>query len=109
MKRLLALTTIFGFLLAIPASHLIGLPKGHVPAHKVQVCHDGGPVEVITVSKNALNAHLRHGDCQLPACDFNNVFQTGDSCEIAGGAECTLSNSRDDAGGITPGCPAGKF
>ena len=111
MKQFVSLVTVLSFLLIIPGSNLIGVPKGHVPVGKVQVCHDGDPVETITVSENALDAHLRHGDCQLPACDFNNVFHTGESCTIEGATDgrCALANARDDAGGQTPGCPAGRF
>ncbi len=61
MKRALVFSIIGAFLLALPASQL-AWGKAHVPANKVQVCHKG---KVITVSKNALSAHERHGDCQL--------------------------------------------
>ena len=58
-------------------------PTWAAPEPKVQICHlgDEGP-KVINVSQNATNAHLGHGDCQLPACDLNgfDVFQTGDEC-----------------------------
>ena len=110
MKRLLGLLTLAAFLLAVPASQLMGsqapVPtiKAHVPLNKVQVCHKG---EVITISKNALGAHLgRHGDCQLPACDFNNVFFTEQACagvDGDGDDKCDLPNPRDGAAG-TPGC-----
>ena len=96
MKRLLGLLTVTAFLLAIPVSHFV-LGKGHVPLNKVQVCHKG---ETITVSKNALNAHINHGDCQLPACDFANVFNTGDPCD------CDDLAPPDSACGETPACPA---
>ena len=108
VKKTLAVLAVAASLLAIPASHLIGGPKGHVPLHKAQVCHKG---KVITVSVNALPAHQgRHGDCQLPACDFNNVFHTGEACDSNNpGGECTLPNPRDGADGVTPGCPVGRF
>lgn len=82
--------------------------KAHVPLKKVQVCHKG---EVITVSQNALDAHLmRHDDCQLPACDFANIFSTGDTCTVSNpGAQCDVPNPREDAGGLTPACPEGTF
>ena len=91
----------------VTAGHSL-LLKGHVPLGKAQVCHKG---EVITVSENALPAHLdEHGDCQLPACDFNNVFHTGEVCESNNpGGQCLLQNPRDDASGVTPGCPPGRF
>ena len=109
MKRLLALFTVAAFLVAVPASHLIW-SKAHVPVKKVQVCHKG---KVITVSKNALNAHQKHGDCQLPACDFTaaNIFQTGQDCSGVGPADsqgrCTGLATRTDACGQTAACPAG--
>ena len=79
--------------------------KGHVSVKKTQVCHDGDPVEVITVSINALQAHLRHGDCRLPTCDFANAFATEDSCAISNpGGNCNVANPRADACGSTPGC-----
>lgn len=90
--------------------------KGHVPLKKVQVCHVEEGFDItstngvaITVSENALAAHLAHGDCQLPACDFNNVFHTGDLCNRQPSDECPLSLPRNDAGGATPGCPPGTF
>ena len=107
MKRLLTLFIVAAFLLAIPVSHFV-LGKGHVPSNKVQVCHKG---EVITVSKNALNTHVNHGDCQLPACDFNNVFHTGDDCSDVGTADsqgrCNGLKPRN--GATTPACPSGTF
>ena len=96
MKRLFVLFTVAAFLLAIPLSHVL-LGKGHVPSNKDQVCHKG---KVITVSQSALAAHQAHGDCLLPACDFANVFHTGDPCD------CNNLAPRDDAAGKTPGCPA---
>ncbi len=127
MQRTLAVLFVSVALLAIPASHVLGgkahvppsnayvplarvhvpLFKAHVPLGKVQVCHKG---QTITVSENALPAHHRHDDCQLPACDFNNVFQTGDACTSNNaGGECTGLATRDDAGGITDACPVGTF
>ncbi len=106
MKRLIVSCTVLAFLIGIPASHYVW-GKGHVPVHKVQVCHKG---EVVTVSQNALDAHLDHGDCQLPICDFANVFHTGESCDSNNaGGKCVLPNPRDSAEGITPGCPVGTF
>lgn len=104
MKRLIISFTVLAFLIGIPASHYV-LGKGHVPLHKVQVCHKG---ETITVSADALKGHLDHGDCQLPACDFANVFHTGDACDSNNpGGQCSVPNARNDACGRTPGCPAG--
>lgn len=109
MKRSLAILAVSASLLAIPASHLIGGSKGHVPLGKMQSCHKGN---VITVSENALGGHLTHGDCQLPVCDFNNIFHTGDSCSAISDTD---SDGRCDAGlnpragATTPGCPAGRF
>jgi len=106
MKRVLTLSIVAAFILALPMAHSVW-GKAHVPTKKVQVCHEG---ETNTVSKNALGAHLNHGDCQLPACDFNNIFRTGVSCPSAdvdpADDKCDLPNPRDEASG-TPGCPAG--
>jgi len=96
MKRVIVLSVLAMLLLAIPAL-LWG--KGHVPNHKSQLCHSG---EVIEVGSPAAAAHSGHGDMELPACDFANVFHKGESC---GGPLAP----RDDAGGVTPGCPEGRF
>ena len=110
LKFAFPILAVAALIVALPASESVE-GKGHVPLNKVQVCHDGDfGGEVITVSKNALDAHLNHGDCQLPACDFNNVFHTGETCDANNaGGRCTLANPRDGADGITPGCPAGTF
>ncbi len=108
MKRLVLASAVAGFLVAIPVSDVVW-GKAHVPLGKVQVCHKG---EVITVSQNALGAHQGHSDCQLPACDFNNVFFTGDACgftDTDADGRCDGLNPRADAGGVTPACPAGTF
>jgi hypothetical protein len=83
--------------------------KGHVPTHKVQACHKG---TTITIGEDALAGHQGHGDGQLPACDFNNVFHTGDACPAdtngdgrVEGAE--LPNPRADA--ETPSCVGNVF
>ena len=86
--------------------------KAHVPVNQVQVCHKGRTA--INTDAPALPAHLRHGDFQLPACDFGNVFPVGADCSFVsdidnnGFADAGL-NPRIDAGGITPACPAGTF
>lgn len=81
--------------------------KGHVPAHKVQVCHRG---ETNTVSANALQTHLNHGDGQLPACDFANIFHTGDPCNAAVvNGKAVLNNTPNRADGLTPACPGGVY
>lgn len=119
MRRLLGLgfLSFAVLLLAIPAQQPLvadgaeeTLAPGHVPLDKVQLCHKGDS-QVITVSENALSTHLRHGDCQLPACDFNNVYHTEDSCDVVAGAEsrCVLPNPRDPADGVTSNCPVGRF
>lgn len=109
MKRFLGFSLAGAFLLAIPASHLLW-GKAHVRLGKVQVCHKG---EVISVRDAALAAHHRHGDCQLPACDFNpdNIFQVGDACDSnnAGGDCSGLAEPRIDAGGLTDACPPDTF
>lgn len=107
MKRVLGLLVVAIAIAAIPASHALW-GKAHVPIGKVQVCHKGA---TITVGQSALGGHVGHGDCQLPACDFANVFHTGDPCSTSGatGGKCALPNPRNDAGGVTPACAAGTF
>lgn len=82
-KLWVLLFIVVAFLLAFGASHFIWEKSHAAPKPKVQICHlgDEGP-KVIDVSANALDAHLGHGDCQLPACDVgcDDVFQTGDEC-----------------------------
>ena len=107
MKRLLVSLAVIGSLAAIPVSNVLW-GKGHVPNGKVQVCHDG---VTRNVGKGSLTNHLSHGDCQLPACDFNNVFMTGEACPFKNtgkntGRKCKFHN-RDEAS--TPACPAGTF
>ena len=90
------------------------LGKGHVPAGQVQVSHKGRVA--MNVDAPSLNAHLGHGDLQLPACDFNNVFHAGDdtsnvvSSDFSGVlyADGTFK-ARRSAEGITPACPPGTF
>ena len=88
--------------------------KAHVPAGQVQVSHKGSTVRNLPAS--ALDGHLRHGDIQLPACDFNNVFQEGDDVSNVVSSDATgVTYSsigfvpRADAGGITSACPPGTF
>ncbi len=82
-------------LVGVAVTHF-ALGKAHVPLHKTQFCHNG---EVIEVGSAAGAAHLAHGDCELPACDFANIFHKGEACD------CDL-DPRDEAAG-TPGCPPG--
>lgn len=109
MKRAIVLSILFvGALgVAFSVSQFVW-GKAHVPVHKAQVCHNG---EVLTVGASAVNGHLGHGDCRLPACDFNNVFHTGEDCSSVGPADsqgrCANLSPRDDACGKTAGCPAG--
>ena len=108
MKRGMVLAVVAAFVLAVPVAQFVW-GKAHVPTKKVQVCHKG---KTITVSQNALTAHVRHGDCQLPACDFNNVFFTGDTCDFdrdPAGLCAGLPNARDSAEGIKDACPLGTF
>lgn len=99
MKRVVLAIAVAGLL--VPAAQLV-FGKGHVPGHKVQVCHRG---RTITVGSPALGDHLGHGDYQLPACDFANTFMTGDICP----ANAAGLNPRNSAEGITPACPPGTF
>ena len=108
MTRGLCLLILAAVVLSIPLSHLV-VGKAHVRIGMVQVCHKG---EVITISEKALRSHLAHGDCQLPACDFNNVFQTEDPCsgvDADGDLRCDLDLPRDSAEGLTEACPEGSF
>lgn len=89
MKRFLALTAIAALCLAIPVSQL-AFAKGHVPANKTQVCHNGSTLVVGTA---AAAGHVAHGDCTLPANDPNNVFFKGDPCpnvDADGDTACDL-------------------
>ena len=84
MKRFLVALAVVASLSAIPVSN--ALVKGHVPAHKDQVCHRGS---TLTVGLGAADRHVAsHGDCLLPTTLFNtatetNVFHTGDACDAA--------------------------
>ncbi len=113
-RRKLLYSLILVALLTILVSG-IALAKAHVPANKVQVSHKG---TARIVSASALASHLSHGDFQLPACDFNNVFadgaDTSDLSDTNGNGifdkrDAGFNNPRKDAGGITPACPPGTF
>ena len=75
MKKFLVLFAVVASLAAIPVSNV--LVKGHVPAHKEQVCHRG---EVITVGTRAVRAHLRHSDAFIDKNDFSTICFTGNAC-----------------------------
>ena len=86
-----------------------------VTGEDVQVAHRG---IVKQLPAGALSGHLAHGDFQLPACDFNNVFPEGDDTSalsddngngIFDKKDTGFNNPRRDAGGITPACPVGTF
>jgi hypothetical protein len=90
------------------------LGKGHVPAGQVQVSHKGRVA--MNVDAPALKAHLGHGDLQLPACDFNNVFHAGDDTSNVVSSDWSgvlyadgTFVPRRSAEGITPACPPGTF
>ena len=108
MKRILLLVLLLSGGLALLVGQTASA-KGHVPTHKVQACHKG---TTITVGEDALAGHQAHGDGQLPACDFNNIFHTGDACPADAdgngrveGSE--LPNPRSDA--ETPNCVGNVF
>ena len=63
-------------LIALPVSNLVW-GKGHVPAHKEQVCHQG---KVIEVGTSALADHLSHGDLFIDKATQRPPFFKGDSC-----------------------------
>ena len=80
MRKVIMLSALGLLLLALGMLHSVRTPllsKGHVPFNKAQVCHNG---EAMLVNQKGLSGHLSHGDCQLPACDNNNVFLVGDDC-----------------------------
>ena len=80
IKKLVALSFVAVILLAIPASHQMW-GKGHVPAHKEQVCHKG---TVITVGRPAMSKHiLRHGDCRIDAATKTPPLFSGDACDAS--------------------------
>ena len=114
MKRRRALVPLLmAVLLTVLASGL-ALGKAHVPADEVQLSHKGRVA--INVDAPALQAHTGHGDIQLPACDFNNVFGEGADTSNVLAADLTgvwYSDigfvARVDAGGLTPACPPGTF
>ena len=115
MKKFLILLPILAAVLVVGAlTSGIVSGKAHVPAGMVQISHKGMVVKTFPAA--ALGGHLRHGDIQLPACDFNNVF--GDGADVSNVVSSDLSGvaysdkpfqPRADAGGITPACPPGLF
>lgn len=117
MKKYLVSSILVAVVLAVAlpfATAGVVWGKAHVPAGQVQVSHKGRTAE--TVDAPALKAHIRHGDIQLPACDFNNVFiQGNDTSNVVSSDFTGVTYSdfgfipREDAGGITPACPAGTF
>lgn len=85
MKRLLILLCVVGILAVFPLSHSAFAGKG--PAPKVSICHVTGSVDieanqwtlvvghVITVSENAVDAHVAHGDTlQINDIDGPSIF-----------------------------------
>ena len=107
-NQLLLISIAGASLLAITGSQMVW-SKAHVPIFKVQMCHKG---KVIYVGAPALMGHLRHGDFQLPACDFENVFFIGRDCSTISDASGdgfadTGLNTPDPAN--TDACPDGVF
>ena len=116
MKKYLILLPIIAAAVVLSAmSSGMVFGKAHVPASQVQVSHKGRTA--INVDAPALKAHVGHGDIQLPACDFANVFPPGaDTSNVlaAGFSGVTYSGTpsfiaRVDAGGATGACPPGVF
>jgi hypothetical protein len=114
MKRqVVVVSLVLALVMALMVAGTV-LGKGHVPAGQVQVSHKGRVA--MNVDAPSLKAHLGHGDLQLPACDFNNVFHAGDdtsnvvSSDFSGVlyADGTFVPRRS-AEGITPACPPGTF
>ena len=115
MRKFLILLPILATVLALVVlSSGIVSGKAHVPAGKVQVSHKGK--FAININASSLADHLGHGDIQLPACDFNNVFVRRANTSNVVSADftgVTYSNkpfrARIDAGGVTPACPPGTY
>ncbi len=112
-RKLVLLSVVATVLMAIMASGIVS-GKAHVPAGQVQLSHKGRTA--LSVDEPALQAHVGHGDIQLPACDFNNVFVDGsDTSNVTAASDAGVTYSdigfvpRADAGGITPACPPGTF
>ena len=111
-RKLLLPLLLVGLLMALASGAALG--KAHVPADEVQLSHKGR--FALNVDAPALRAHVRHGDIQLPACDFNNVFGEGtDTSNVVSANLNGVTYSdigfvpRADAGGLTPACPPGTF
>jgi len=87
----------------------MALAKAHVRLTGGQVCLNGRTIQVSEKAIDALIAKI--GACELPACDFNNVFLRGDACSSEANSDgmCLLTNPRDGADGATDACPAGKY
>ena len=117
MKRYLVSSILVALILAVAlpfATAGVVWGKAHVPAGQVQLSHKGRMA--INVDAPALNSHLGHGDIQLPACDFGNVFGEGsDTSNVVSTSFSGVFYSdkpfqpRIDAGGATPACPPGTF
>lgn len=112
-RRLVILSLIVMILVALVATQAVW-GKAHVPAGQVQLSHKGRTA--INVDAPALQAHIGHGDVQLPACDFANVFPEGaDTSNVISSDLSGVTYSdrgfvpRVDAGGLTPACPPGLF
>jgi hypothetical protein len=74
VRRLLVVVAVAA-LMALPGSHLLRAAKPDGPPEKVSICHipeETAPLGlgfVISVSKNAQDAHLNHGDCLASDAD----------------------------------------
>ena len=114
MKRqVVVVSLVLALVMALMVAGTV-LGKGHVPAGQVQISHKGRVA--MNVDAPALKGHLRHGDLQLPACDFANVFHDGDDTSNVVSSDwsgVTYSDRgfvpRNSAEGITPACPPGTF
>ena len=115
-KRQIIFSFILVVMLALAASGGVAFGKAHVPAGQVQLSHKGRTA--ISVDAPALQAHINHGDFQLPACDFNNVIVPGadtsalsdtNGNDIFDFGDAGFNLTRMDAGGVTPACPPGTF
>ena len=116
MKKtlLISIISIVGGVFVALSLSQIALGKAHVPAGKGQICAQGN---VLSVSSGAVRGFMERGThgsaCVLPACDFNNVFNSVTGCDGLVDADndglCDLPNVRDSAEGITDACPVGTY
>jgi hypothetical protein len=116
MKRLTVLLCLVGFIVALPLSHsaMAAKKKKGAPPAKVEICHvtdstlwphSAGYMavvgRVISVSKNAVDAHLAHGDFLVDLDNSRFFFPLDDY--VRGLAEAAgLDTEGADFGALIP-------